>query len=215
MADNNSLQVTAPALVLNGQTINSGVNFDLGLPNLTDLINSSFAFVNAGNSGNQAFLSSVISQSQANTAGFIAQAAPLYSNIADAASQNAQAAIAAENTASANASRGGGGLCFITTAVCERDGLPDDCDTLQTLRGFRDSYMMRTNRLRNLVKIYYVIAPVILARLNDMPDYTRQVTYAILREYIESCVTCIRIGDDDGACFLYIEMLEYVAGVVK
>ncbi len=215
MADNNSLQVTAPALVLNGQTVASGINFDLGLPNLTDLINSSFAFTQSANSGNQSFLSGVITQSQNNLGGYIADAAPLYSHIADAAASNAQAAIAAENTANARASSGGGGLCFVTTAVCERDGLPDDCDTLQTLRAFRDTYMQRTPRMRELCAVYYVVAPIIVERINAMPDYTRAVVYALLREFIGSAVECIKLGDDDGAFFLYTEMLEYAAGVVQ
>lgn len=186
----------------------------MGLPNLTDLITQSLNFTSSVNAGNQSFLSGVITQSQNNVNGYIASAAPLYSNIADAAAQNAQAAIAAENTASARASSGGG-FCFITTAVCERDGLADDCDALVTLRTFRDDFMSRTPRLRELVSLYYAIAPIIVNRLNALPDYTRAVSYAILREFIYSCVECIKLGDDDGALFLYCEMLEYIAGVVK
>lgn len=33
------------------------------------------------------------------------------------------------------------GLCFITTAVCEAAGLPDDCAELTAFRAFRDGYL--------------------------------------------------------------------------
>ena len=33
------------------------------------------------------------------------------------------------------------GLCFITTAVCEEEGKPDDCEELTAFRAFRDGYL--------------------------------------------------------------------------
>lgn len=33
------------------------------------------------------------------------------------------------------------GLCFITTAVCEAEGKPDDCAELTAFRAFRDGYL--------------------------------------------------------------------------
>ena len=34
------------------------------------------------------------------------------------------------------------GLCFITTAVCQELGKPDDCEELTAFRAFRDGYLL-------------------------------------------------------------------------
>lgn len=49
--------------------------------------------------------------------------------------------------------------CFITTALCEMRGLPDDCRELTVLRGYRDDILLGTPEGRLLVEDYYRIAP--------------------------------------------------------
>ena len=39
-----------------------------------------------------------------------------------------------------------GSICFITTAVCAYLGKPDDCDELNKLRNFRDTWLTREER---------------------------------------------------------------------
>ncbi|MCY4408269.1 MAG: hypothetical protein OXC15_18015, partial [Rhodospirillaceae bacterium] len=60
---------------------------------------------------------------------------------------------------------GGDGGCFLTTAVTERRGEPDDGPTLTLLRAFRDGYMTRTPERRALVEEYYAIAPKLVAAI--------------------------------------------------
>ena len=54
------------------------------------------------------------------------------------------------------------GGCFITTACVNYYGLNDNCYQLETLRGFRDSYLKASKSNEKLVKQYYRIAPTLV-----------------------------------------------------
>lgn len=58
--------------------------------------------------------------------------------------------------------------CFITTAACEYRGLKDDCHALQSLRGFRDDFMLK--HYPEAVREYYDNAPRIVAAIKRRPD---------------------------------------------
>lgn len=76
----------------------------------------------------------------------------------------------------AGKSRGGGsgrGGCFLTTAACRWKGLPDNCHELETLRAFRDEFLMSFPDGRALVAEYYEIAPGITATLTDPEELDR------------------------------------------
>lgn len=60
--------------------------------------------------------------------------------------------------------------CFITTATCNYKGLPDNCHELETLRKFRDGYLIKTNDGLAMVEHYYSIAPAIAEKLTDTKD---------------------------------------------
>lgn len=57
--------------------------------------------------------------------------------------------------------------CFLSTAACNYKGLPDDCQELEILRGFRDSYLMSSDEGTAMVEHYYFVAPEIAERLTD------------------------------------------------
>lgn len=67
-------------------------------------------------------------------------------------------------------SKKSGGLCFLTTAVCQYKGLPDNCHELEVLREFRDNHLLKTDEGRKMVQQYYSIAPDIANRLNNKTD---------------------------------------------
>ncbi len=62
------------------------------------------------------------------------------------------------------------GGCFITTAACLYRGLPDDCKELQTLRYFRDTYLLALPNGKNIVEEYYKVAPEIVPLLTAETD---------------------------------------------
>jgi len=98
------------------------------------------------------------------------------------------------------------GPCFITTAVCESSGKPDDCFELTTLRKFRDGWLANQHDGKNLIAEYYAIAPRIVNKINSLPD-AAQVYKDLLENYIKPCLSFIKQGDPQACKELYIEMV--------
>ncbi|WP_194757503.1 CFI-box-CTERM domain-containing protein [Aliidiomarina indica] len=60
--------------------------------------------------------------------------------------------------------------CFLTTATVHCIGLADNCWELETLRGFRDNFLLQNSEGRALVSEYYDIAPAIVEAVNRRSD---------------------------------------------
>lgn len=90
--------------------------------------------------------------------------------------------------------------CYITTAVCEFRGLPDNCHELISLRAFRDDVLLPTVEGRNLVEHYYEIAPSIAASLRD------PVEIEAVWKSIQECLASITAGKNDEAIAKYKSM---------
>jgi len=111
-------------------------------------------------------------------------------------------AWASEKTAAATpSSGGGGGLCFITTAVCEKLGLPDDNPILNEFRKFRDVHMGG----KEAVAEYYELAPKIVARIEELK--ADDVYYDILSKWLIPALKEIHHGNYDNAQAIYTEMV--------
>jgi hypothetical protein len=91
--------------------------------------------------------------------------------------------------------------CFITTAVCGYKGLSDDCHELRVLRAFRDCYLNRTPRGREMVHAYYAVAPGIVGQLQDASEFER------IWHTVRRCVEAIEIGEFKQATALYLAMV--------
>ncbi|ODS00729.1 hypothetical protein AUC68_14220 [Methyloceanibacter methanicus] len=61
--------------------------------------------------------------------------------------------------------RGGPKKCFITTACCDVVGLADDCFELTALRRFRDEVLAQTADGQREIRLYYELAPLVLAEM--------------------------------------------------
>lgn len=102
-----------------------------------------------------------------------------------------------------------GGGCFITTAVCEEFGLPDDNDALETLRKFRDEYMLTDEKRRENVHDYYQVAPHILARIDAYGAGLRRAILGVLRDvYIFPAVMFVKKGEYAEAMRVYTRMVS-------
>lgn len=97
--------------------------------------------------------------------------------------------------------------CYITTAVCDTLGLPDDCDELTTLRWFRDEVMERTQAGREEVAEYYRTAPKIVKAINERPDSDALYRRLYLTS-IQPAVLAVRRGHMQAAHTLYCEMVN-------
>ena len=97
--------------------------------------------------------------------------------------------------------------CYITTAVCDTLGLPDDCHELTTLRWFRDEVMERTQAGREEVAEYYKTAPKIVKAINERPDSDALYRRLYLTS-IQPAVLAVRLGHMQAAHALYCEMVN-------
>jgi hypothetical protein len=120
----------------------------------------------------------------------------------------AQVAITQSNNAGSDG-------CFITTAVCENAGLPDDCEQLETLRTFRDSYMLATPDREWLVNLYYTVAPLIVDRIDAFAPEARDEAYRILRVYIAAALAAVKAGDNARAERIYRAMVARASEIAQ
>lgn len=120
----------------------------------------------------------------------------------------AQASIDSSN-ASANAASNAGGGCYVTTAVCVALGLADDCHTLQTLRHFRDTYLLRTNVGRSFVEEYYATAPALCAKINARRD-VKEYAADLYTRFILPALLSIEHGARERAFKIYRQMIYAV-----
>jgi hypothetical protein len=77
-------------------------------------------------------------------------------------------------------------LCFITTAVCNTLGRPDDCRELNSFRNFRDDYLLKQPDGRAQVREYYLIAPLIVNAIDASPEKER-VYHDIWNNHLSKC----------------------------
>ncbi len=108
------------------------------------------------------------------------------------------------NDTNHGSNRGSGNGCFITTAVCEHTGKPDDCAELTELRRFRDHWLARQEGGKELIDEYYRIAPIIVEYLDRLENPGRE----LLERYIEPCVALSKKGQCEECLELYKSMVE-------
>jgi hypothetical protein len=113
------------------------------------------------------------------------------------------------STASANAASNAGGGCYVTSAVCDTLGLPDDCYTLKVLRNFRDTYLMRSNVGRAFVEEYYATAPALCERMRNRAD-AREYVARLYERFILPALLAIEGADLARAFKIYRTMIYAV-----
>lgn len=97
--------------------------------------------------------------------------------------------------------------CYITTAVCRRQGKMDDCAELTAFRRFRDGYLMRQPDGRALITEYYDTAPGILACIDICCDASARLE-TIWKEHLEPCYEALEHGDEQVCKKRYINMVR-------
>ena len=96
--------------------------------------------------------------------------------------------------------------CFITTAVCDSFGKPDDCFELTAFRKFRDGWLTAQPDGKTLIAEYYAIAPRIVANINRLAD-AKEIYKRIWQKYLAPCLNFIKRGDNDSCKSKYVEMV--------
>lgn len=96
--------------------------------------------------------------------------------------------------------------CFITTAVCDNSGKPDDCYELTTFRKFRDEWLVVQLDGKSLIAEYYEIAPRIVANINRLPE-AKKIYENIWKQYLAPCLAFIESDDKLSCKQLYTDMV--------
>lgn len=100
-------------------------------------------------------------------------------------------------------------LCFITTAVCRHDGLPDDCAELTAFRRFRDGWLTERGDTA-LIQQYYAVAPFLVSCIEycDDPD----ARYEELRtRWLAPCYRALQQERPADCRRLYVQMVQSLA----
>ena len=108
----------------------------------------------------------------------------------------------------------GGGGCFITTAVCDWLGRPDDCEELEVLRAFRDGYMMADPDREAQIKEYYEIAPQLVERVNAMAN-SDDVWLTVYGAFLVPAVKCIQAAHWAEAHEIYTDLVFWLKGATE
>lgn len=92
--------------------------------------------------------------------------------------------------------------CYLTTACIVSKDLPDDCDELETLRDFRDSYLAALPNGEDEIEQYYQIAPGIVSSINRRDNH-EEIWNQVYAELIVPCVRMIHAQENEAAYRLY------------
>lgn len=101
------------------------------------------------------------------------------------------------------------GNCFITSAVCQSLGKPDDCYELTTFRAFRDNWLYKQPGGQELIKEYYRVAPQIVKNIDARMDKATIYTN-ILEHYLRPCLSLIEQGKNKQCRDLYEKMVNHL-----
>lgn len=233
----NTIQIQGSPISLNGQSLTGfNSNFDLG-GSTAQYAQQAYNFLNANNVQDQAFLGNtmagsanflnyqlspiaqgIAAQQQLNAQMLPAEFSAFNNMQSQIVNQNYQFANNALNSINQNtmmssnaaANSGGGGGCYITTAICQYENLADDCKDIQTLRRYRDDFLMANPKYKIMVKEYYEIAPAIVCRLEEMPpDYKDTVYRDLRKKFLTPAIEAINAGHNALALYIYKQMVDY------
>ncbi len=96
--------------------------------------------------------------------------------------------------------------CFITTAVCQTFGKPDDCYELTMFRRFRDMWLSKQPGGKSLISEYYAVAPAIVENIDGSAD-AEHVYQKIWELYLNPCLHYLENEQYEDCKNLYVDMV--------
>lgn len=110
------------------------------------------------------------------------------------------------SSGSGSSGGGGGGGCYLTTACTMFKGLPDDCSQLETLRSFRDNYVAAQPEGKDLIKEYYVKAPLVVNAIGLLEASIQTKVYNAVFDRINLACSLINNGENANAFDVYVNI---------
>ena len=99
--------------------------------------------------------------------------------------------------------------CFITTAVCDYLGKPDDCQELMDFRRFRDNWLRHQPGGEDLVREYYETAPELVRRMHASDAYA-DICTEIWKDYLLPCQQMIHENRLEDCRDHYVAMVRHL-----
>jgi hypothetical protein len=99
-------------------------------------------------------------------------------------------------------------FCYFTTACTQYYGLSDNCYQLETLRRFRDTEMIKAVKDRELVKLYYNVAPKIVEKIKSNPNH--DIEFKKIFKHINYACDLISRQKSNRAKIEYARMVYYL-----
>lgn len=97
--------------------------------------------------------------------------------------------------------------CFITTAVCESLGKPEDCAELNAFRDFRDHWLSFSRGGQSLIEEYYLLAPILVRRIDTSEDH-QQVYQSLWNGHLRRCLYHLEQGEMQACRDEYCNMVD-------
>lgn len=101
------------------------------------------------------------------------------------------------------------GGCYVTTAICEEYGKPDDCYELTALRRFRDDWLKQQPGGHDLIAHYYATAPAIVSLIDRQEDRT-EIYHHLNEDYLSRCISYIEANENEKCRDTYLAMMDYL-----
>lgn len=201
------------------QAIGGGFAFDLPLATVAAFTNTGLDFASQNSAASRGFLSGVMSNAQSVVTQMAGQSYSLQNNALSAIQEQHQREMDLQRymvkkkfgMGSADF-LSGKASCFITTAVTQAKGLSDNCAELQSLRKFRDEYLLTTDEGKALVKTYYEVAPAIVEAINARAD-AASVWARLDNNFIQSALQWIGAGHFEVAKGIYMALVHEAANL--
>jgi hypothetical protein len=105
------------------------------------------------------------------------------------------------------------GGCFVTTAICNVLGYPDDCETLTSLRHFRDRFLLSSD-FHYLVDDYYARSGRIVDYIENCSDPVGLALH-LQDAYLQEIVYKIEQGVVEEVISDYKSMVEYLETLIE
>jgi len=99
-------------------------------------------------------------------------------------------------------------LCYITTIICKKLGLDDNCDTLNSLRKLRNDIMIPNEKYHILLAEYDIIGPVIANKIAEDQDTEQMLWENVYDCYLDKTAKYVENQQEDKAINKYIEMIN-------
>jgi len=190
----------------NSQVIAGGLSFDMPLSTVATFTNTALQFSQDNSKNAQGFFSGIFGKAQENLTNVTNKSFDYQNKVLESQERMVNNAMALQKFAIKKQFTSGilnpVSGCFITTAVTASSGKSDTCAELQTLRLFRDEYMLSTDEGKALVKLYYQTAPLIVAELDKRAD-SKSVYNRLLQNFIYPAIHAISQGENETAQGIY------------